>query len=77
MALVAHDNKKADLIAWAKNRSDDLKSHYLFATGTTGTLLSSAIGLQIKCLMGGDQQLGALIAEGEIDVMIFLGPSRC
>ncbi|TPH16490.1 methylglyoxal synthase [Litorilituus lipolyticus] len=75
MALVAHDNMKADLMAWAKEKKTQLEQHELYATGTTGTLLSTCIEQPVHCLysgpMGGDQQLGALITEGKIDVLIF------
>ncbi len=75
IALVAHDNKKRDLIAWAKFNRDLLAQHKLFATGTTGALLEKELGLEVTKLqsgpLGGDQQIGAKIVEGEIDFLIF------
>ena len=75
IGLVAHDNKKVDLIEWATFNRQILMRHDLIATGTTGTLLEEALGIGILKLhsgpLGGDQQLGALIADGGIDFLVF------
>jgi methylglyoxal synthase len=75
IGLVAHDNKKRDLIEWSRYNRILLEDHDLVATGTTGTLLEDALGVGVMKLqsgpLGGDQQLGALIAEGDIDLLVF------
>ena len=75
IALVAHDNQKASLEEWSLNHKKTLEQHDLYATGTTGKILEKALGLKITKFMsgplGGDQQLGASIATGELDILIF------
>jgi len=75
IALIAHDNRKADLLAWARFNRDTLARHELLATGTTGSVISQELGLPVHRFLsgplGGDQQVGAAIAEGRIDAVIF------
>jgi len=75
IALVAHDNKKRDLVEWAKYNRVLLAHHQIFATGTTGEILEKELGFKITKLksgpLGGDQQLGALIVENKVDFLIF------
>ena len=75
IALIAHDNRKADLLAWAKFNRGTLAEHELLATGTTGGLIADELGLPVTRFLsgplGGDQQVGAAIAEGKIDGVIF------
>ncbi|MCI9518210.1 MAG: methylglyoxal synthase [Clostridia bacterium] len=75
IALIAHDNKKAEIVEWAKANREILKNHNLCGTGTTSLRVREATGLDVKGYLsgplGGDQQIGALVAEGKIDVVMF------
>src|SRR4029079_9539463 len=75
IAIVAHDNKKEDLLVWAKYNREALSGHKLVATGTTGIMLEAELDVPVTRMqsgpLGGDQQIGAKISEGEIDVLIF------
>ena len=76
IALIAHDKKKAEIIELAKKYKDILAQHELYATGTTGTMIMGETKLDINRLksgpLGGDQQIGAMLANGELDLIIFL-----
>lgn len=75
IALIAHDNRKSDLINWVYENKNILSKHKLCGTGTTARLISEKTGLEVKAFksgpLGGDQQIGGQIAEGSIDIMIF------
>ncbi len=75
IALIAHDSKKDDLLEWVKFNKPSLIQHTIYATGTTGWLLKSELGIKVNRMqsgpLGGDLQIGALIASGEIDFLVF------
>ena len=75
IALIAHDNKKPEIIEWAKKNKEILKNFELCGTGTTAKRISEATGLELfgyfSGPLGGDQQIGALVAEGKIDFVVF------
>ncbi len=75
IALIAHDGKKKDLIAWCQEHRDTLNKHFLIGTGTTARMITEETGLPVKGYnsgpLGGDQQIGARIVEGKVDIVIF------
>jgi methylglyoxal synthase len=75
IALIAHNNRKRELLEWARDNLPALAHHELYATATTGRMLQSELGVSVTCFLsgplGGDQQVGAAIVEGRIDVVIF------
>lgn len=75
LALVAHDHKKEEMLGWAKRHKEELSRHDLLATGTTGTLLEKELKLKVERVksgpLGGDMEIGALIAKGDIDCLFF------
>ncbi len=75
IAMIAHDNKKLELLSWAEYNAGTLRRHEIIATGTTGTMLEYELGFRVhSCLsgpLGGDQQIGARIAQGEVDLLVF------
>jgi methylglyoxal synthase len=75
IALIAHDQKKKDLVEWCSQHQKKLRDHILIATGTTGKIIEQEIGIKVKCYqsgpLGGDQQIGALISEGKVGMLVF------
>ncbi len=75
IALIAHDHRKKDLVAWALKNKELLSGHFLCGTGTTAALISQKTGLPVRPYksgpLGGDQQIGAMIAEGKVEMMVF------
>lgn len=76
IALIAHDGKKADMVAFATYNRDHLRNYHLIATASTGKLLSAKVGLDVTCLAsgpyGGDAQIGARVVDGDVSAVIFL-----
>jgi methylglyoxal synthase len=75
IALIAHDYRKHDLIEWVKLNKDNFEAHHLCGTGTTARLINEETGLEVKAFlsgpMGGDQQIGTCIVNGDVDFMVF------